>query len=169
MKHFRICVGDVEGRASSSDRSMLFRPFESSAILSGIVDVTINEFPGAFDWRQSLRISAESSLAAETAKWCLAAYFEVTARFLIKNPKPLIMINIASGAMCNILSRTHPLQAKNQKSPNHKVIHTPGARQPFILLALNAFVVWLRRDQIAKLIAKLSDRQSTRSEPPTNR
>lgn len=47
MKHFRIGVGDVEGRASSSDRSMLFRPFESSAILSGIVDVTINEFPGA--------------------------------------------------------------------------------------------------------------------------
>jgi hypothetical protein len=32
--------------------------------------------------------------------------------FRSKNPKPLIMINIASGAMCNILLGTHHLQAK---------------------------------------------------------
>jgi hypothetical protein len=58
----------------------------------------------------------------------LAAYFEVTARFLIKIPKPLIMISIASGAMCN--TKHTPLQVKSGNAvPRNKVIRTLGPRQ----------------------------------------
>jgi hypothetical protein len=54
-------------------------------------------------------------IVAKAAKWCLAACFEVTDRFLIKIPKPLIVISMASGAMCN--TKPRHLRGKNQKYP----------------------------------------------------
>jgi hypothetical protein len=56
---------------------------------------------------------------------------EVTARFPIKIPKPLIVINIASELMCKI--ENTPPAGKNQKCHSHNAIHTP-ARQPLFSL-----------------------------------
>jgi hypothetical protein len=100
-------------------------------------------------------------IVAKAAKWCLAACFEVTDRFLIKIPKPLIVISMASGAMCN--TKPRPLPQRN------KVLQTLGAAA-LVLLAPHAFFVLLRGDQIAKLITKevlIGNR--TRSEEPTKR
>jgi hypothetical protein len=66
-------------------------------------------------------------IVAKAAKWCLAACFEVTDRFLIKIPKPLIVISMASGAMCNTKPRPLRVKIKNTLPQRNKVMHTLGA------------------------------------------
>jgi hypothetical protein len=108
-------------------------------------------------------------IVAKAAKWCLAACFEVTDRFLIKIPKPLIVISMVSGAMCNTKPRPLRVKIKNTLPQRNTVMHTLGAAA-LVLLAPHAFVVSLRRDQIAKLTTKtflIGNR--TWSEEPTKR